>query len=126
MSAEPTSLMFVVGSQPLAGARVRLAGDPGRAWVTDDEGRIEATLGRGVHRFEVASEGGWVDHEVDTSSRSSLLVVHVSGRPTPASVARTSSKSCTVFQPGAYTWSETARALAALFPTLCTPTVSSM
>jgi serine/threonine-protein kinase len=89
MSAEPTSLMFVVGSQPLAGARVRLAGDPGRAWVTDDEGRIEATLGRGVHRFEVASEGGWVDHEVDTSSRSSLLVVHVSGRPTPASVART-------------------------------------
>jgi serine/threonine-protein kinase len=89
MSAEPTSLMFVVGSQPLAGARVRLAGDPGRAWVTDDEGRIKATLGRGVHRFEVASEGGWVDHEVDTSSRSSLLVVHVSGRPTPASVART-------------------------------------
>ncbi len=89
MSAEPTSLMFVVGSQPLAGARVRLADAPAHEWRTDDEGRITARLERRVHLFEVEYGGVWVDHEVDTSGRSSLLVVHVAGRSTPPAVSRT-------------------------------------
>ncbi len=90
MNVEPTSLMFVAGAKPLAGARVRLRAEPSHEWTTDAEGRVKLSIARGVHQFEVSVAGDeWLPHQVDTSGRSSLLVVHVKGKSTPATVART-------------------------------------
>ena len=97
-----TKFMFVRDTHPLARTRVRMVGEDGRTseWVTDEEGRIEAEVGRGPTSFQIAAQPAeteplaqtaeWTEHVVDTSEVSSSLVVVNISSASPPTAPRTS------------------------------------